>query len=166
MFKLQSSSKYSPFDAIHLSRHFSTIQNSFWTCRFWSFSASAIFCFTSSTSAKYFPLRTFFTQGNKKKVTQGKIRWIGRVGHRGHAAFWSLTTEASVQCGQVLVNHPSRNGQTNGVFRKNSLKPNAASHNNATWYTHTDGLLEHSPSKGSLQKVISVWGASPSYIIK
>ena len=29
-FKLQSSSKkYSPFDAIHLSRHFSTAQNSF-----------------------------------------------------------------------------------------------------------------------------------------
>ena len=70
MFNLQPPSKYSPFDAIHLSRHFSTIQNSFWTCRFWSFSASAIFCFTSSTSAKYFPLRTFFTQGNKKKVTQ------------------------------------------------------------------------------------------------
>ena len=49
-------------------------------------SASAILCFTSSTSAKHFPLRTFFIQGNNnKKVIQSKIRWIGRVGHMGHA---------------------------------------------------------------------------------
>ena len=30
------------------------------------FSASAVFCFTSTTLAKHFPLRTFFIQGNKK----------------------------------------------------------------------------------------------------
>ena len=47
-------------------------------------------------------------------------------------------------------------------FKKNSLKPNAASHNNASWYTDTDGFLEHSPSGGNLyykgpilQKIIS-----------
>ena len=34
--------------------------------------------------------------------------------------------------------------------KKNSLKSNAASHNNASWYTDTDGILEHSPSGGSL----------------
>ena len=32
--------------------------------------------------------------------------------------------------------------------KKNLLKPNAASHNNASWYTDTDGFLEHSPSTG------------------
>ena len=31
-----------------------------------------------------------------------------------------------------------------------SLKLNAASHNNASWYTETDGFLEHSPKWGSL----------------
>ena len=36
-------------------------------------------------------------------------------------------------------------------LQKNSLKPtNAASHNNTSWYTDTDGVLEHSPSGGSL----------------
>ena len=30
--------------------------------------------------------------------------------------------------------------------KKNSLKLNAASHNNASWYTDTHGFLEHSPS--------------------
>ena len=29
------------------------------------------------------------------------------------------------------------------VFKTNSLKLNAASHNNASWYTDTDGFLEH-----------------------
>ena len=52
------------------------------------FSASAVFCFTSPTSAKHFHLRTFFIWGNKQtKVIWGKIRWIGRVGHRGHVVF-------------------------------------------------------------------------------
>ena len=37
------------------------------------------------------------------------------------------------------------------VFKKkNSLKPNAASHNNASWYTDTDRFLEHARSEGSL----------------
>ena len=49
-------------------------------------------------------------------------------------------------------------------FQKNSLNPNAASHNNASWFTDTDGFLEHSPSRESLyykglalQKIISVF---------
>ena len=37
------------------------------------FSASAVFCFTYSTSVKYFPLRTFLIQKNKKGLS-GKIR--------------------------------------------------------------------------------------------
>ena len=37
------------------------------------FSASAIFCFTSSTRTKHFPLRTFFIQGEKEKVTWSEI---------------------------------------------------------------------------------------------
>ena len=36
------------------------------------------------------------------------------------------------------------------VFKKKSLKPNTASHNNASWYTDTEGFLEHSPTGGSL----------------
>ena len=57
------------------------------------------------------------------------------------------------------------------VFQKNSLKLNAASHNNTSWYTGTDGFLEHSPSGGSLyykapalQKVILVLGGSSLHI--
>ena len=55
-------------------------------------------------------------------------------------------------------------------LQKNSLKPNAASHSSASWYTDTDGFLEHSPSGGSLyykrpalQKIILVLGSPPLY---
>ena len=50
------------------------------------------------------------------------------------------------------------------VFKTNSLKPSAPSYNNASWYTDTDGFLEHSCSRGSLyykgpvlQKIILVF---------
>ena len=52
------------------------------------------------------------------------------------------------------------------VFKKNSLKLNAACHSpgNTLWYTDTNGFLEHSTSGGSLyykgpaiQKIISVF---------
>ena len=53
------------------------------------------------------------------------------------------------------------------VFPKNALKPNTASHNNASWYIDTDWILEHSPSGGSLyckgptlQKISPVLGWS------
>ena len=36
------------------------------------------------------------------------------------------------------------------VFKKYSLKLNTASHKDASWYTDTDGFLEHLPSWGSL----------------
>ena len=60
---------------------------------------------------------------------------------------------------------------TERVFKKHSLKPNAASHNNASWYTDTDGFLEQSPHGGSLyykgpalQKIILGFLGPPSYI--
>ena len=36
------------------------------------------------------------------------------------------------------------------VFKKNSLKPDAASHNNISRYTDTEWFLEHTSSGGSL----------------
>ena len=51
--------------------------------------------------------------------------------------------------------------QVERVFQKHSLKLNAASHTNTSWYTDTDGFLEHSLSRGrlyykwpTLQKII------------
>ena len=54
------------------------------------------------------------------------------------------------------------------VFKTNSLKTNAASHNNTSWYTDMYGFLKHSPSGGclnykwlTLQKIIPIYGGVP-----
>ena len=77
--------------------------------------------------------------------------------------YWTLS---AVWAG-VLVNHQFWNRQMHWVFKKNSLKPNGASHNNASWYTATGGFLEHLPSGENLdykgpapQKKIQVFGVS------
>ena len=61
---------------------------------------------------------------------------------------------------------------TERVFKKNSLNTNAASHNNASWYSDTDGFLEHSHRGGSLyykgpalQKIIPMLGRFPLYVL-
>ena len=86
--KLQLPSKYSPFDIIHLSRCFShcskQLLNS-WI--FMPFSASAVPCFTSSTSAKHFPLRTFFTRETKTKSYSGWDQVNREGGTRGSCHF-------------------------------------------------------------------------------
>ena len=55
------------------------------------FSASDIFCFTSSTSTKHFPLRTFFQLGKQKQSRSGQDR-VNREGReQGSCRFWSNT---------------------------------------------------------------------------
>ena len=84
MFKLQSPSKYSPLDAIHLSRCFSHCSKQFLNSLIlMPFRASAVFCFTASTRADCFSLRNFFIWRNKKSCW-GEIGWIRTVGHVGH----------------------------------------------------------------------------------
>ena len=74
MFKLQSPSKYSPFDGIHLSRFFFYCSSQFLNSSiFMSFSASAMFWFHLFHISKTFPFEDFFHQENKKKVAQCKM---------------------------------------------------------------------------------------------
>ena len=103
MFKLQSPSKYSPSDAIHLSRYFFHCSKQFLNSSSLTlFNASAIVCFVSSTLAKNFPLRTFFSSGEtKKKSHLGQDQVNREGGTQGTCCFWSKTTEHSMWCGQV-----------------------------------------------------------------
>ena len=154
MFKFQSPPKYSPFDAKHLLGHFfpllktvfSTAQNSRFCCHL----VLLLFFFHSSTSAKCFPLRTFFHQGKQK----GHSEWDrvdGESGVLGVLPYWPKNAEHSKVWAGELVNHPWWDGKTSWKsLQKNSLKPNAASHNNTSWYIDADGYLGHSPSGGSL----------------
>ena len=68
MFKHQSSSKYLWFDAKYLSRCFPHGSKQFWTIDF-----DNILCFTSSTSAKLFHLRTLFHLGKQKMSPETRL---------------------------------------------------------------------------------------------
>ena len=149
---------------------FSTAQNSFWTCQCWChlvllpFSASLIPYWQNVSLWGLFSFR----KTRKSRSGQDQVNRKGGVW--GTVFFgqncWTLTV---VRAG-ALVNHSSWDGQTywKSLQKIFSLKPNAASHNNSSWCTDTDGFLEHSPSGGSLyhkgstlQKIIPVFGGSP-----
>ena len=157
MFKLQSLSKYSPFDVIHLLRCFSIAQNSFWTCQFWCLLVLLPFFVSPLPYWQNISLWGIFSLG--------ELRWGTGVMIFLLKNFWTLSM---VRAG-VLVNHPSSNGQMHWKsLQRNSVKPNTASHNNASWYTDTDVFLEHSLSRGSLyykgpaiQKIILFGGSGP-----
>ena len=81
--------------SLHLMQHtywdtLSTAQKSFWTCRFWCLLVLLMFfCFTSSTLAKHFPLRTIFIQGNKQtKSHSGQAQVNREGGAQGSYHFW------------------------------------------------------------------------------
>ena len=117
-FKLQSPSKHS-FDAIDLLRHFFHCSKQFLNLQIlMHFSASAIFCFTSSTQAQCFPLRIFFILGNKQKSSHGAR--LGEKGGQGTGAMASLskTAEHEVQYEQVCSNHQSLNQKHSDSSKK------------------------------------------------
>ena len=108
----------------YLSRRFSTAQNSFWTW-FWGLLVLLLLCVSPCPSAKCFPFRTFFIQGNKEKVTRNKIgAWRSCLFLVKNC--WTLR---AVWAGGLL-NHPSWVGQMcwGNLEKKNSLRLSAASH--------------------------------------
>ena len=171
MFKLQSPSKYS-FDTIPIEMFLSTAQ--FLNLSILMPLVLLLFFVSPLPYQQNVSLWGILSSGETKKVTEDEIGWVGRWGLGGAMPFlvkncWTL----SVVWAGTLVNHPSWNEQMHGVSKKNSLKPNAASHNNTSWYTDTEGFLEHSRSGGSLyykgpalQKIMPVlWGEPLIYVV-
>ena len=88
------------------------------------------------------------------------------MGHRGHAIFDPKLLNSWSGMGRCAHKSPIMKwaNALKESSKKNSVKPNTASHNNTRWYTDTDGFLEHSPSWGigrslyyngpTLQKII------------
>ena len=124
------------------------------------FSASAVFCFTSSTLSKC-SFGGYFSSGEtNKKIVGGKTEWIRRVGHRGQTVFGQKLL--NTQCGVVRCTRKSPIMKWANVLtlqKKHSLKLNTTSHNNTSWYIDTDGFLEHSPGWGEacIPRGLSSW---------
>ena len=150
MFKLQSPSKYSAFDAIYVSRPvFTTSQHTFWICQFWCLLMLLpffVFCFVFSLFpiGKAFPFEDFFHLGKQKLL----LRWDQvnmEDGAPGSCHFWSKISQHSVWCGQVRsvylqITHHEMGKYVERVFKKNSPKTSVASHNNASWYMTQRGF--------------------------
>ena len=137
MFKLQSPS-YSPFHAIHLSRHFfhcsKQFLNSLIVMLLW------FFCFTSYMQAKHFPLRAFFIWENKKKSLGARAIEQGGWGTGVLLFFHPKTAEHSAWCGQVHLDITHCEMGTCAESSKTmSLKLNAASHNTTSWSSEQMG---------------------------
>ena len=82
---------------------FSTAQNSFWTRQFWCLLVLLPFFVSPLPHQQNTSLWGLFSSGEtKKKVSEGEMGWIGRVGHRRSCHFWSKTAEHSAQCGQLF----------------------------------------------------------------
>ena len=167
IFKLQSPSKYSPFDAIYLSRCFFHCSKQFVNLLIvMPLSASDIFCFTSSTSAKHFLLRTFFIQGNKQKSSLGQDRVNRESGAGGHAVFGQKLLNTQSDVGRCTRKSPIMKWANVLTLQKKVHW--SQTQLLTTMPTDTDGFLEHPPSKRSLyyketvlQKVSPDFGGPP-----
>ena len=126
----------------------STVQNSFELIDFDTLGASAIFCYTSSTSTKHFPLRTFFLWGNKKRVARGETGWMG-WGAQGHDVFGQKLLNPQCGVSRCTPKSPIMKG---AEMLKESSKKNSLSqtHNKTSWCNDAYVFLEHSPRGGSL----------------
>ena len=104
-------------------------------------------CFTSSTWAKCFPLRTFSSR-KQEKVTRGKIGWIQRVGHGGHAGFGQklMNTQHSVgRCARksLIMKWADALREFSKKFHWSQMQPLTTL---SAGTLITDGFLEYSPS--------------------
>ena len=68
------------------------------------------------------------------------------VGQRGHAVLGQNLLNIQHHVGSCAHKSPIMKWVNTLSLQKNSLKLNAASHNNASWCIDTDGFLEYSPS--------------------
>ena len=147
MFKLQSPSKYSPFDAIHLSRCFFHCSKQF--------------------------LNSLILMPFKKAFLPFSVFWIGKESFEnsfhsgkksllrvrlGEYAGWNIVgmpylvkhcwTRSTVWAGALINTHHemSKHAECSKKFTeaKHSLS------NSTTWYTDTEGFMKLSPSRGSL----------------
>ena len=108
MFELQSPSKHLHWMPCTSRDFFPLLRTVLNSSLLMPFSASVVFCFTSSTWAKCFPSRTFFPSREKRNTAWSEIRWIGRVGHGALALFSQKLLHTQCSAGRCTCGPPIR----------------------------------------------------------
>ena len=114
-----------------------------------AFPCSCCWCVTLPTSTNI-PLGELFSSGVTNKLARGQDQRNREGGAQDHAVLGQKLLNMQRSVGRCAPQSPIMKWANALRLQKNSLKPNAASHNNASWCTDTDGSPEHSPSGGSL----------------
>ena len=105
---------------------FSTAQDSFWTWFWWLLVLLPFFVSLLPRQQNISLWGPFSSRENNKKVTQDKIRWIGRVGHGSHVVFHQklLNTQSGVErwaCKLLIMKFTK-------VLKRSSKKMHEAEH--------------------------------------
>ena len=174
MFKFQSPSKYSPFDAIYPLRQFFHCSKHFGACWFWCLIVLLPFFISPLSYWHNFSLWRLFSSRKTKKKSLGPRsgEWEGW----GVGVMLFLVKTCWTLCAvwaDVLLNHPSWNGQMRwkGLQKKFTEVEHSLSqqHQLVHWYRW---FLEHSPRGGSLyykgpapKKINFILGESPCNLI-
>ena len=100
-------SKYSSLDVVDVSRCFSPLlQNSFWTHWCWCLFMLLLFFILTLPHQQNVSFEDFFHLEKQKKVTQGEIRWIRRIGLWGHAVFGQKLRDTQCHVGRCAHTVP------------------------------------------------------------
>ena len=111
---------------------FSTAQNSFRTCQFWCLLLPLLFFVSPLPPRWNVSLWGVFHHPGKQTNKKSHLGWDWVNREACGMGVMPFLAKSMVWAG-ALVNHPSWNGQTPWKsLQKNSLKPNAASHNNTS----------------------------------
>ena len=141
----------------YIYRDFFPLLRSFWTHRFRCFVALLLLFVSPLPHLQYVTLWGLFSSRETNKKSHLGWDSVNREG--GTWGSWGLCWVLAKNCWTLRevwtgahVSHPAWNEQTHwkNLQKKTQWGRNATSHNNTSWYTDTDGFLEHSLSKESL----------------
>ena len=114
------------------------------------FTASAFFCLFVSTlpHQQNISPEDFFLPGETNKKKSLGVRLVNRERRAQWSCYFGqklLNTQVCCEQVHSSITHHEMGKHIERVFKKkkNPLKPNTASHNDASWYIDTDGFLEH-----------------------
>ena len=106
MCKLQSPSKYSPFDAIHVLRYFLQYSSQFWTYWFWCLLVLLLFFVSPLSHQQNNSLWGLFSLRETRKSHLGGNLWIRRKGYGGHAVLGPKLLNIQCNVGRCACKSP------------------------------------------------------------
>ena len=118
------------FSHLHLIQYtyldvFPAAPNSFWAHWLWCLSVLLLFVVSLFPHWQNVSLWGLFPTEETKKVAQGEIRWIGRVGQRSHAVFFQKLPNSVGSCARKspIMKGPTMFKESSKKIHRNPMQP-------------------------------------------